>query len=170
MRLLFTLSLVLFALSAQAQIVFAPSAAYTKVEQDDNTGTPAEFVVAAYDLKLGYLHSSGLYLGGMYSIGELGDEKNFRAGPTVGFNHYSGFYALFTYHLIGEQDTGPGTGYEDGMGPQIDIGWVFPLTAMFHIGPQITWTSIKYDKDETGTAIDETHTFITPALSLWFKF
>lgn len=173
MRLFITAVLIFSTLSAQAQIVFAPAASYLKIEDEDASGSLSETELSSYDFKLGYLHESGLYLGGMYTILGVNDNDGYSAGPTVGFNHYSGFFALFTYHLVGEMDNGPGLTMTDGMGPQVDLGWVFPLTSSFHIGPQITYRSINYQKAETSTGsadIDYTRSNILPYITMWFKF
>lgn len=167
---------------ASAQIVFAPSISYTTQEIDNGSGGVSKEKIMFGDLRLAYLHSSGLFLGGTYSMAKLGDETNstdgFSVGPTIGFSHYSGFYALFTYFLMSEQEvvnSGVIDTRTDGMGPQIDVGWAFPLTAMFHLGPQITYRSVAYDKlDSAGggasTDVDVTLSYMMPSIMLWFNF
>ncbi len=166
-------SVVLSVVSAQAEIVFAPAASYLKIEDEVEGVAAGESELSSYDLKLGYVHASGLYLGGMYQMSKRNDDKGFAAGPTLGFSHYSGFYALFTYFLVAEHDNSAPTKLTDGMGPQVDIGWVFPITHMFFIGPQMSYRSITYDKIETsgGTAPTETtRSNVLPYVSLWFRF
>lgn len=71
------------------------------------------------------------------------------------------------------EDTLSADKYTGGKGPQIDVGWVFPLSAYFAIGPQITWRSVEFDKLESSTASVDTDfksTSIAPYLSLWFMF
>lgn len=166
----------LFSSFATAQIVFAPSFSYISEKQDDN-GAISENKLTFYDFRLGYIHASGLYLGAMYSMTGIADTNNsnsgYAAGPTLGFSHYSGFYGLFTYYLIAEQNTSSVQKYTGGMGPQIDIGWAFPVTPMFHLGPQLSYRSVKYDKSVTGgvsTSTDFTRSNIVPAIVLWFNF
>lgn len=170
---LFVVFAVLFAtLTAQAEIVFAPGLSYLKIE-DENTGTTTETEISSYDLKLGYVGSSGLYLGGMYQMSKIGDDKATAVGPTLGYSHYSGFYALFTYFLMAQQDAGSGSEFTDGMGPQVDLGWVFPVTRVFMIGPQVSYRSISYDKFKANGAsvdADYTRSNILPYISLWFRF
>lgn len=177
MRILTGLIILVATSVASAQIVFAPSFSYFTQKLEDNGTTTSDTKMTFYDFRLGYLHSSGLYLGGMYSMTNFdsgsGGQKGFAAGPTIGFSHYSGFYALFTYFLMAEQDLDATTKYTDGMGPQVDVGWAFPVTAMFHLGPQITYRSISYDKiDVNGSSqtADATWSNIIPAINLWFNF
>lgn len=176
MRLI-TALVVLFSVSlSQAQIIFAPAVTYTTTKVRDNSAgaTSVDSKTSVYDLKLAYLHASGLYLGGMYSITSAGDDDAFAAGPTLGYSHYSGFYALFTYHLMSQYKFADGSKFNDGMGAQIDLGWVFPLTSMFSMGPQISYRSINYKKAEsaggTETTIDQTVSTLSPFISLWFQF
>lgn len=159
--------------SAQADIIFSPGVSYFKIEDEDSTGATSEVTASSYDFKLAYLHPSGLVLGGMYSMMSVNEEDGFAAGATIGFSHYSGFYALFTYHLMAEQDVDATTTFTDGMGPQIDIGWIFPITHMFHIGPQLTYRSVNYKKVEAAGVsadTDYTRSSMMPYLTLWFRF
>jgi hypothetical protein len=177
MRILTGILFVLATSVASAQIVFSPSVSYM-TEETEVSGVSSEYNKMFLDFRLGYLHASGLFLGGMYSMSSLADgndsHKGYAVGPTLGFSHYSGFYTLFTYFLMAEQDQMNGTDTAtDGMGPQIDIGWAFPVTATFHIGPQLTYRSVTYDKmDQSGTSVtlESTRTDIMPAINLWFNF
>lgn len=172
MKFFVIFAVLLTTVSASAEIVFAPAASYFKIE-DENQGVTSETEISSYDLKLGYVGASGLYLGGMYQMSKLNDTDAMAVGPTLGFSHYSGFYALFTYFLMAEQEVDATTELTDGMGPQVDIGWVFPVTRMFMIGPQISYRSISYDKLDSGGAsvdADYTRSNILPYISLWFRF
>ncbi len=179
MRILIGFLFVFATSIASAQIVFAPSISYITHEEEDNGGGKSAENMMFADFRLGYLHPSGLYLGGMYSMSKYSDAttsaNGFSVGPTLGFSHYNGFYALFTYYIMAEQKnlSNSAQTYTDGMGPQVDIGWSFPITASFHIGPQITYRSVTFDKiDSGGAAIDNEHTIkhILPALNLWVIF
>ncbi len=172
MKIVFILTMFFAVASANAEVVFAPAASYFKIE-DESNGTTSELEISNYDLKLGFVDASGLYLGGMYQMSKLNNDNAFAVGPTLGFSHYSGFYALFTYFLVAEQDNGANSTFTDGMGPQIDLGWIFPLTSSFFIGPQISYRSISYEKQDTAgvsTDVDFTRTNILPYISLWFRF
>lgn len=172
MRFLMTLFVVFSAMTAHADIVFAPGISYSTHKEETTAGT-GESKDITYDLRLGYLHPSGLYLGGMYSKLTVDDFDGSSFAATIGFQHYSGFMALFHYHLMAEMDRTATTTMTDGMGPQIDIGWVFPITYMFSVGPQITYRSINYKKLDNGSGTSETditRSDIMPYLTLWFKF
>jgi hypothetical protein len=184
MRLV-TLLFVLFVchVSQAQQIIFAPAVSYTKESVRNATNPVAVSTVEgktlSADLKLAYLHYSGLYLGGLYSLmnedGLDGAVENRQRsfGPTLGYSHYSGFYALFTYFLMSEYKDVTGDKFKDGMGAQVDLGWVFPLTSMFSIGPQLSYRAIKYDKASISGAdqtVDVTISDFRPYVSLWFQF
>lgn len=176
MRILVGLIFLVATSVASAQVVFAPSFSYIS-EETEISGAQGEDNKTFLDFRLGYLHSSGLFLGGMYAMTNFSNtsdsNKGYAAGPTLGFSHYSGFYALFTYFLVAEQDRSSTQTFSDGMGPQIDIGWAFPLTAMFHLGPQISYRSLTFDKvDNSGVSTSEENklTYFMPAIVLWFNF
>ena len=175
MRILLGILVLCATSMASANVVFSPSFSYMTEEIEQAGTTVRELTKTSYDFRLGYLHPSGLYLGGMYIMTSRDDgnynEKGFAVGPTVGFSHYAGFYALFTYFLMAENKVAADTTFTDGMGPQVDIGWAFPLTSSFHLGPQITYRSITYDKVDPGAvALETTQTEIVPAINLWFNF
>lgn len=173
MKFLIGLSVFFCVFSAQAEINFSPSFSYFKLEDENGGAATSELELTTYDFKLGYVHSSGLFLGGMYQMSKFNDDQATAVGPTLGFKHYSGFYALFTYFLMAEQESGASTTFTDGMGPQIDVGWMFPLTYMFYIGPQISYRSINYSKvDISGASVetDFTRSNVLPYISLWFRF
>lgn len=173
MKFLVILGIFFSVVSAHAEIVFAPAVSYLKVEEEADGVSTGETELSSYDLKLGYVHNSGLYLGGMYQMSKRNDDKGFAAGPTLGFSHYTGFYALFTYFLVAEHDQVSPVQWTDGMGPQVDVGWVFPITHMFFIGPQVSYRSITYDKVEGpggSTNFENTRSQVLPYVSLWFRF
>lgn len=173
MRFISFIALFFITAAAHAEIIFSPALSHTRQRSESSGILTNKEEVSFYDFRLGYLDPSGLYLGAVYSMGTIDDDDAFSVGPTVGFSHYSGFYAFFSYYLMAETKSPSGNKVTDGMGPQVDIGWVFPLTSMFHIGPQISYRSIGYDKQEVGGAtnsVDIVDTFFTPSVVLWFVF
>ena len=171
MRLFLALAVFLGVTAAKADVIFSPAISYMKVTEQDHGNNTKSAETSAYDLRLGYLAPSGLYIGGMYSLYKDGDNKGFSGAATLGYYHYSGFTALFSYHLIGDMDRDASFTYKDGMGPQIDIGWNFPLTSSFSIGPQMTYRSLNYKKSDPDTPnVDFTRSMIYPYVSLWFRF
>lgn len=169
--------------TASANFVIAPGLGY--YTQSDEATQPAllttdtETTELRADVKVGYILPMGLYLGGMYahigqevcSGGTCADSSGFLVGPSIGYHSLTGFYILGTYHIMGEQgDTLKLTG---GKGPQVDLGWVFPISTYVGIGPQITWRSIEYDKVESAGLSQDTdykNSSIAPYVSLWFMF
>ncbi len=166
---------------ALAQFVISPGVGYYSDKQDQSTPgvINQETTETRLDLRVGYVLPMGLYLGGTYAHtsqeacggGVCGDNSGSMMGPTIGYYSMQGFYTLLTYHIMGEM--GDTTKFTGAQGPQVDFGWVFPLSSFFAIGPQITWRSIEYDKIESGgTTIDTDYkqTSIAPYVSLWFMF
>ena len=167
-----------------AQVVFAPGIGYydKSVEATEPAATERTSKETRADLKLGYVLPMGLYLGGMYSMidGEdctsasnCNEVNGFLVGPSIGYHSLTGFYAIFTYNILGESDLGNNNKLTGAQGPQVDLGWIFPLTSYFGIGPQITYRSIEYDKLETTALTQDTdtkETSIAPYVSLWFMF
>lgn len=163
-----------------AQLVISPGVGYY-TNTTEESGAEVDSKQTRVDARIGYILPMGLYLGGNYAFtsGEscasgqgCSDESGFLIGPSLGYFSMMGFYTLFTYHIMGEQ--GDADKYTGGKGPQLDLGWVFPLTSYFSIGPQLTWRSVEYDKFEasgaTAVDTDRKETSIAPYISLWFMF
>lgn len=170
----------LIAVPAMAEFVIAPGISYGETTTTQSTPGTSDVTVGEtrIDVKVGYILPMGLYLGGMYAdISENQNgvkNKGNLIGPSIGYYSMMGFHALLTYHIMGSMETAGGAAeYTGGKGPQVDIGWVFPLSTYFAIGPQMTWRSIEFDKLEGGGLsfdTDEKRTSIVPYLSLWFMF
>lgn len=163
-------------LSAQAGAVFAPAYSYSQQSVETN-GNSSDSKVTSLDLRLAYLDKSGLYLGGMYAMAngssDSASSKTTAIGPSVGFNAKNGFFVIFTYFLTAQHKITDGPKYTDGMGPQIDLGWIFPLTESLFLGPQMTYRSINYTKSETGgvsATTDTTYQSTVPYITMWYKF
>lgn len=189
-KLLFILTALCFSTVAQAQFIFSPGIHYTSstVTQQFPTGdVESKTDGMAIDLRLGYIMPMGLYLGGMYSIqsgvvanrlsiGTDDDRSGSLIGPTIGYYSMMGFYLLGTYHITGKtraENSGSHIEYSGGKGPQVDMGWVFPLASSFAIGPQLTYTSIEYSEVDTNTGSATTGyktSDIRPYVTLWFMF
>ena len=163
---------------ALASFVLSPGVGYFSAKREETAPltVSGQTTELRLDFKVGYILPMGLYVGGMYASTNSDDGTNSNGGnlmgPTIGYYSMMGFYSLFTYHILGEEDFGSDK-YTGAQGPQADIGWIFPLTSYFAIGPQITWRSIEYDKFESnGTSVDTNRkdTSIAPYVSLWFMF
>ena len=163
---------------ALAQFVVSPGIGYYSDKSEINN-TESESTETRLDARFGYVLPMGLYLGGTYSYfnqencsgSTCTDGGGNMLGPTIGYYSMRGFYTLFTYHITGEAGDDPK--FTGAQGPQVDVGWVFPLSSFFAIGPQLTWRSIEYDKVETSGVSQDTdlkNTSIAPYVSLWFMF
>lgn len=171
--------------TAVANMVISPG--ITHVAGEDRATTPAPLTTdsksneTVIDLRVGYVMPMGLYLGGMYSsisrkAGSVSGSGNL-LGPTIGYYSYTGFYTLLTYHISGKDkawtNMGEAVDVTGAKGPQVDVGWVFPVSTYFSLGPQITWRSLEFSKAEgNGASLDTNYkrTNIAPYLSLWFMF
>ena len=175
-KLLTSVAFLMAASVSYANIVVSPGVSYMSDKTDRTTPTveSGESQQTLVDARLGYILPMGLYLGGMYShIGSDNANSNGNMmGPTVGyFSSTTGFYTLLTYHISGE--FGDTVKYTGAQGPQVDVGWIFPVTRYFSIGPQLTWRSIEYSKIESGAVSVDTdykRSTIAPYISLWFMF
>jgi hypothetical protein len=178
-KLMFFIFSLFLANTVFASFVINPSVSYMsrETEMTQPAAASGKQSETRIDVKLGYVLPMGLYLGGMYAStseknGTVTD-KGSSIGPTIGYFSMMGFYTLFTYYIIGQMDSTPPNKFTGGKGPQVDVGWVFPISAYFSIGPQITWRSLEYNKFETaGVSLDSDYkaTSIAPYLSLWFMF
>jgi hypothetical protein len=167
--------------TVSANLVISPGVGYISQSTEESTPntTNTSSTSTMLDFRLGYVLPMGLYVGGTYSHmnqefcagNTCTDSSGFLLGPTVGYFSMMGFYTLLTYHIMGESGDGPtNTG---GRGPQVDVGWVFPITAYFSLGPQLTWRNVEYEQQENnGVTVDtdENNSFIAPYISLWFMF
>lgn len=126
--------------------------------------------ISLYDLKLGYLTGSGLYLGGLYT------SKNSQAGSnsvdgksmgaSVGYVGASGFFIKGHYILSSEWGD-----YKEGTGFQADLGYINNVTGNFLVGVEATYRTIDYKKDDTNPALDKYKvTELLPMLTVGFVF
>ncbi len=182
-KLLFVLAFCALSVPAFANLVIAPSVGYSSSAVNatvpNSLARDTESSSMVLDMKLGYVLPMGLYLGGMYShissescSGNIcSDSSGFLMGPSLGYFSMTGFYTLLTYHIMGE--SGDTTKFTGGKGPQVDFGWVFPISSYVSIGPQLTWRSVEFDKIENAGLTQTTdikQTDINPYISLWFMF
>ena len=178
MKLLPILLSLVIATPALAAFVFSPNVGYYSQEREETLPADSSYKTTELrlDARIGYILPMGLYVGGMYASTNSDDGTTNNGGsmigPTIGYYSMMGFYSLFTYHIIGELEEGVSK-YTGAQGPQADIGWIFPISSFFAIGPQLTWRSIEYDKLETaGVSVESNRkdTSIAPYVSLWFMF
>lgn len=166
-NIIFSLMAVLFISSnASAAIVFNPSVFYyTREEKPGNT----EFNQQIINLKLGYLDTSGLYLGVAYDMEsrEYGsgatDQDRDSLGATVGYIS-GGWQILGSYYFKSELEDYEGTGYA------VDLGYVFNVGSI-GIGPLLSYRHWEYDEQNGATVNPKVeHNNVLPSIQFYFVF
>lgn len=110
------------------------------------------------DLNLGYQMMSGLYLGLLYvtESGTSGSTKSSVSGygPSIGYMASNGFFIHGHYIMSAEldDDTSTTTKFKKGTGPQVDFGYMMPISSSANIGLQLTYKDVKYASYYNGTA------------------
>ena len=127
----------------------------TKATLDASTGDlEGKSTKTTLDADLGYVFSSGLYLGAAYisSSNDTGASKPKDSAMGVGIGYMkNGFVGKLTYFLSGTVEDGNLEGSE-GKGLGADIGYLFPVSSSFSLGASIAYRDIKYDKIEINGA------------------
>lgn len=151
--------------SASGVMVLANAFIYNSTDEDN--GTKVESKNSVYDIKLGYLTGSGLYLGGLYTIrnsesgGSSSDGK--ALGGSVGYVGANGFFVMGHYIASAEL----GDDLKEGTGIQGDLGYITNVTGAFVVGVELTYRSIEYKKaDDSKYKKDE----LMPLLTVGFVF
>ncbi|WII70884.1 hypothetical protein QJS83_10470 [Bdellovibrio sp. 22V] len=134
------------------------------------SGSESESKVSTYDLKLGYLGGSGLYLGGIYSISKTegsGASTDGKAlGGSIGYVGASGFYVQG--HYLAQAEYGD---WKEGTGFQGDFGYITNVTGAFIVGVELSYRAIEYKKDETDASVSSIKTSeLMPLLTVGFIF
>jgi hypothetical protein len=151
-------------------IDLAPVSSKTETTTSGVTAT-SESSTTVYDISLGNVMSSGLYLGVLYSSqSDKSDSTTTSAsamGASVGFIGDSGFNIIASYILSATYGE-----YKKGSGYQIDLGWRHFLSSSFYAGAKVSMRSLKYTENETLPSGFESTTYTTtiPYLVLGFGF
>lgn len=173
-KFLFVIFSLFFGSSAFAQqgLVFSPAFLVFSFDEEENSSTFAKVDAQYMDFSLGYIMSQGVYLGGLYSQmkREDGNTKRTRTsyGAALGFV-YKQFFLIGHYIIESTYETSPNSELKDGNGFQGNIGYWFPVTGPFHVGPQLVLRNITYSKRNTSET-DATTSETLPYLSLAFIF
>ncbi len=127
---------------------------------------------AIYDVKLGYLSGSGLYLGGIYtsrsdSVLNAAGTSASAMGASVGYMGSAGFF--ITGHYLLSATNGE---YKEGTGMQADLGYKAGLGNGWMLGAELTYRSITYKKNSTLAATFESRqtTEVMPMVSVGYMF
>lgn len=135
-----------------------------------NPGASEESNNSIYDIKLGYLGGSGLYLGGIYTIknSETSSTKQSGSamGASLGYVGSRGFFIKGHYLVSAEfQNLQEGTGY------QADVGYMSNISPNVFMGVELSYRTIKYAKEEGNPALTSvTTTDLFPMLSVGLVF
>lgn len=130
------------------------------------------------DINVGYIFSSGFYLGGMYGSSAT-DRKGDATKPTmthqgvsIGYFSTGGFFIQAHYLMSGEIVKATATANRiGGTGNQIDLGFVKNLKGVLFLGAQISSRTVEYTKlDTSGVETESKHSVVDlfPALRLSF--
>jgi hypothetical protein len=127
---------------------------------------------AIYDVKLGYLPGSGLYLGGIYTsrsdnaLNASGTAAS-AMGGSVGYMGSEGFF-IMGHYLV----TATSGEYKEGSGVQVDLGYKAGVSSGWLVGAELTYRSITYKKNDTLAATFESHqvTEVMPMISVGYMF
>lgn len=141
--------------------------AFVYNQKVEANGVSSEGNTAIYDVKLGYLPGSGLYLGGIYTSrnhsGSLSDSGS-ATGVSVGYMGEAGFYLMGHYYFTATNgDLKSGSGY------QADFGYLAMVSGPFHVGTELTYRSLTYKK-VNDIDFETKNTELFPMLTVAFIF
>ncbi|MBX3040514.1 MAG: hypothetical protein KF789_07410 [Bdellovibrionaceae bacterium] len=144
----------------------------------DNAGTETEdkSTTTTLDGDLGYIFSSGLYLGAAYTSlsADSNGVKPKGSAMGVGLGYMKGgFLGKLSYYLSGQVEAGNDKNSE-GTGLGVDIGYLFPVAGSFNLGASLAYRDMKYKKVElSGVEVPNSSvksTTISPRLLFAFTF
>lgn len=126
---------------------------------------------SVYDVKLGYLGGSGLYLGGLYTSRSYdaggSPTAGSATGASVGYVGSAGFYVMGHYLLSATY----GDNLKEGSGLQADFGYMTAVNGGLLVGVELTYRSVTYKKDETNAAMEHyKHDEVMPMLTIGYMF
>ena len=155
-------------------IDFSYLANKTETTVSGATYTDSDYSTTFYDLSLGHLIGSNLYLGGIYST------KNYSSkgatvststsanamGASVGWVFDNGVHVTGSYLLSATDGE-----FKKGSGMQVDFGWRSYLSGSFYVGAKLTYRSIKYTEYAAVAGFESlTDTNTLPYISIGFGF
>lgn len=137
---------------------------------DMTPGGSSKSESSIYDIKLGYLGGSGLYLGGLYSIRkDVSDSSSLDGkamGASLGYVGASGFFIKGHYLLSTEYGD-----FKEGTGIQGDFGYITNVTGAFIVGVELTYRSVEYKKNDTIPGFEKLkRNELFPMLTVGFVF
>lgn len=119
-------------------------------EESTEGDSETKSMVTHGDVNLGYIFSSGIYLGAFYGSKNQETDttkpKGTHYGATLGL--ISGGWFFNAHYLTGGKwgETSNDTNWDEGTGAQADIGYMMRVTGPLFLGLHLTYRSITYDK------------------------
>lgn len=165
-----------FALSAQAArgsssgVIFSLNTFMYNTTSESTPGSKSDSKISLYDLKLGYLDGSGMYLGGIYSSKSSESSNVTRNGSAVGaslgYVGSQGFFITGHYLASATYDT-----LEEGSGIQVDLGYLNNVTGPLLMGVELSYRAMEYKKDKNNSSLESYKTSeLMPMLTIGFVF
>jgi hypothetical protein len=133
-------------------------------------GSSSDDNLYIYDIKLGYIMSSGLYLGGAYTTrshngSAVSGEDGTATGASICYVSSSGFFLIGDYYFDAKLGN-----YTNGSGYQGDFGYLGNVAGPFYIGVELTYRDLTY-KGSLPTGINSYEVKeLLPMLSVAFIF
>lgn len=158
------------AASSSGVLVTANAFMYNStVEQTPGAGA-VESKSSIYDMKLGYLSSSGLYLGGIYTIKnsetDSGSTDGSAMGASLGYVGARGFYVKGHYLVSGTYGD-----FKEGTGVQGDLGYMASVSSSMVVGVELTYRSMEYKKKDGDPSLESyKQSELLPLMTIGFIF
>lgn len=157
-------------------ILFDVNAYYSssKSEGKQTGGTndvKSDSSVAIYDLKLGYLTESGLYVGGLYTsrsnnVLDQSGTNGSATGVSLGYMGAAGIFLQGHYLTNASYGT-----LSEGTGLQADVGYKAGMGSGWLLGGELSYRSISYKKQSDNAGLDTYKiTEVIPMISIGYLF
>lgn len=143
--------------------------------ETSNTGSTNATVTgdsasSIYDIKLGYLMTSGFYIGGLYTSRSNTITQTTTSGSATGVSFgYMGQAGLFVQgHYLMSATSGT---YSEGSGMQLDVGYKAGVGSGLLLGAELTYRNIDYKKDSGNANLASYKTTeVLPMVSIGYLF
>lgn len=138
------------------------------------------------DLNAGYLMGSGLYLGALYVSDSneysLNGGTTTTKGKATGMGVTAGYmkngWLVHGHYILSaetDSDTSTADKWTKGTGIQFDFGYIMPISGVFNMGMQLTYSSVEYGTSVNNAGTEDTSnkrkiTGISPKLRFTFIF
>ena len=136
--------------SSRSGVLFDAGLYYgqTEATADPAAGNEWRNLTSIYDIKLGYIFDSSIYLGGGFSTRNDSSILTTSNGgtATVGLGYFwgSGFH-LRSFYRINETFGD----YSEGAGFQADLGYMTNMSSNFYLGLLLSHRQVKFTKNST---------------------